>query len=163
MSVTASSQNRFNADAALRTARGFHHAAGLLEAMHQQNIAQLPKGVDLGADIISQAVGMAAGAVVLEALAVELLLKVRLHRAGQPLKKTHKHADLFALLPEPERNGAEQRYAAWRLSAMRGTLEEVLKFSSDLFEKWRYMHEHGTVEVSMGELQRAFGALQDGL
>jgi hypothetical protein len=76
--------------------------------------------------------------------------------------RTHKHTDLFKL-PEPERNGAEQHYAARRLSAMRDTLEEVLQFSSDVFEKWRYMYEHRTVEVSMGELQLAFGALQDGL
>ena len=50
-----------------------------------------------------------------------------------------------------------------RLPAMRGTLEEVLQFSGDVFEKWRYMHEHSQVDVSMGELQLAFGALQDGL
>jgi hypothetical protein len=55
------SDKGMNLDAALRIARGFHHAAGRLEAINQQNIAQLPRGVDLGVDTISQAVGIVAG------------------------------------------------------------------------------------------------------
>jgi hypothetical protein len=76
---------------------------------------------------------------------------------------THNHSKLFAELREGDRKLAGQRYAARRLSAIRGTLDDVLAFGADVFVKWRYMHEQSSVTASMGEIQRAFGALADGL
>ena len=65
-------------------------------------------GVPLEADMITQVMGTGAGAVVLETLALELLLKVRLDRAGIQVWATHNHSKLFAKLPVSERNAADQ-------------------------------------------------------
>jgi hypothetical protein len=116
-------------------------------------------------------VGRAAGAVVLEALAVELVLKARLRRAGvlADKLKTHDHKKLYKKLlniKQQEADEADQRYQSLRLPAMRATLAEALAYSAQVFERWRYMHEEeqrSGVEASMGEMQRAFMALADGM
>jgi hypothetical protein len=56
--------------------------------------------------------GTAARAVVLEALALELILKARLLKAAMPLKYTHNHIDLFAKLPQSERTADEEEFRA---------------------------------------------------
>jgi hypothetical protein len=76
---------------------------------------------------------------VLEALALELILKVRLNKAGIRIPKTHNHTALFEGLPALERQQAGQRYQTSRHAAMRPTI------------------------ASMGEMQRAFNALLHGL
>jgi hypothetical protein len=109
-----------------------------LETIHQQNIG---RSQGLTAEIVNQMVGRIAGAVVLEALAIELVLKARLDRAGVQVWREHNHFKLFEKLPEGERKQAGQRYALRRHPTLRDKLEEVLAFSADVFVECRYMHE----------------------
>lgn len=120
-------------------------------------------GTPLEADMLTQVVGAAAGEVVLETLALELVLKVRLARSGIAVWATHNHSKLFAKLPAPDKAAAERRYQSRRHPAMSNTLEEVLAFSADQFVKWRYMHEHPNVTARNSEMQSAFTALVEGL
>jgi hypothetical protein len=60
----------FTAEAAMDTARGFYRTAALVEEIHMQQMA-----VGHGAEDF---IGRAASAIVLEALALELVLKARL-------------------------------------------------------------------------------------
>jgi hypothetical protein len=46
---------------------------------------------------------------------------------------------------------------------MRATLAEALGFSAEVFKEWRYLHEYSSVQASMGEMQRAFRALAEGV
>lgn len=151
----------FNADGALQAARGFHETAALLEAVHRQEMRALPDVFPVEA--LRQALGRIVSSAVLEALAVELVLKAKLARSAVDVPHTHDHAKLFAGLPPAEQASAAGRYRASRLSGMRATLQEALDYSASVFEMWRYSHEHQTVEASMGEMQRAFDALAHGL
>lgn len=126
-------------------------------------MASIKEGVPFTIDILNETMSRVVSSTVLEALALELILKVKIDRMGIKIPKTHNHADLFAELPAPERQQAGQRYQSSRHRAMRPTIEEALAFSADAFESWRYLHEHQHVEASMGEMQRAFNALVHGL
>ncbi len=164
--ATGGQQGTFTAEVAMKTARGYHYAAGELEALHQQRIATVPQGIFLDPATIDRLVGRAAGAVVLEALALEIALKARLLRSGisfAGLRDKHDHSALYALVPNIEKQEAEQRYQSTRHPAMRPTLAEALSFSAQVFKQWRYMHEHASVQTSMGEMQRAFVALAHGM
>ena len=98
----------------------------------------------------------------MEAFAIELLLKARLLKAGIRPGKDHGHAKLFGLLPQQERDAAEQKFATLRnIPMIRTTLSDVLQFSDNAFVNWRYLHEVHHVEASMGEMQCAFTALAD--
>jgi hypothetical protein len=158
--VTVGTKQPFNAEGAMKAARGFHGTAALLEDIHKRERV-FPKGTNFDLDMLNQLMGRVVSATVLEALALELVLKVRLNRAGVAVSKEHSHAKLFAELPETDKQEAEDRYQAQRHPAMRATLEEVLTYSANVFEKWRYLHEHPHVEASMGEMQRAFESLAD--
>jgi hypothetical protein len=82
-------QSSFNADGALKTAHGFHAAAGQLEVFKSQLFTSIRRGegvraeprppgivgVPLEPETLTQLMGVGAGAVVLEALAVELVLR----------------------------------------------------------------------------------------
>jgi hypothetical protein len=163
--ATGGQQGTVTAEAAMKTAWGYHYAAGELEALHQQQIGTVPRGISLDQDILDRLVGRAAGAVVLEALALEIALKARLLRSGisfAALRDKHDHSALYALVPDVEKPEAEQRYQSARHPAMRSTLAEALSFSAQVFKQWRYMHEHSSVQSSMGEMQRAFAALTHG-
>jgi hypothetical protein len=154
-----------NVDAAMKTARGYHHAAGELEALDRQKTRP---GVQANIDLayIEQLVGRIGAAVMLEALAVELVLKARLQRAGisfARLRDKHDHLALYALLPDLEKQEADRRYQSSRLSAMRATLSDALSYSAKVFVRFRYMHEQPSVEASLGEMQRAFKALAEGM
>jgi hypothetical protein len=111
--------------------------------------------------------GRAAGMVVLEALAIELVLKARLLRAGalsKQLAREHDHAALYAELPDTEKQESQQRYQSGRNPFTREKLADALAFSAKKFNEWRYMHEEPKgVEASLGEMQRAFVALADGM
>jgi hypothetical protein len=170
-------QQPFNADGALKTARAFHAAASQLEAAGMQLHARIRRGEGLGPEtpppgtvghplqpeMLIQVMGAASGAVVLQTLALELVLKVRLARSGIEPWRTHNHTELFAKLPPVEKTAAETRYQARRHPSMKQSLGDVLAASAELFEKWRYMHEHPTVTSHDTEMQRAFEALADGL
>ena len=151
----------FNAEAALRVACGHHRSAMMLEKIHEEEI--LRKVEILTVDIVYQRIGTVVSSTVLEALALELVLKVRLDLAQVGIQRTHNHAELFAKLPASEKQQAELRYQASRYPGMRATLEEALEYSAEIFEQWRYLHERPQVEASMGEMQRAFEALAHGL
>jgi hypothetical protein len=152
---------------ATKAARGFHHAAGELEAIHQQRIGAgiLPEGVAFD-EAHLQLVGRMAGAVVLEAIAIELVLKARMKRARisfDSLRDKHDHSALYSL-PDLEKQEAEQQYQCIRHPSFRATtLAEALSFSAKVFVKFRYMHEEPSVEASLGEMQRTFNALAEGI
>jgi hypothetical protein len=141
-------------DSVAKAARVFHLAADQLEKVR----ADIQPDANIDPAYLDETVGMMAGATVLEALALELVLKARLLRAGTKPPKWHSHPDLFALLPAAEQQDAEQIYQADRHPAMRATLAEVLDFSAKAFEKWRYHHEQ-LADASLAEMQRAFNAL----
>jgi hypothetical protein len=155
----------FTVEGAMKAARSFHHAAGKLEA--SWHIGPVPEGVTLDQAFIEKLIGERAGAVVLEALALELVLKAILQRAGisfARLQDKHDHSALFALVPDAEKQEAEQRYQSVRHPAMKAaSLDQALSSSAQVFKQWRYMHEQNSVQASMGEMQRAFTALAHGM
>jgi hypothetical protein len=152
----------FNADGALQAARGYHDTAALLEAVHRQEM-RAPRPGGLTVEAVQQAQGRIVSSTVLEALAVELVLKAKLARSGVDVPPSHDHATLFAELPAAEQALAAERYRASLHPAMRPTLQEALAYSASVFEAWRYYHEYQRVEASMGEMQLAFNALAHGL
>jgi hypothetical protein len=132
-----------------------HKAAAAARVFH----AAAEQLVEVRADAdLNETLGVMAGATVLEALALELVLKARLLRAGVKPPKWHSHSDLFALLPAAEQQDADQNYQANRLTAMRATLTAVLDFSANAFERWRHHNEQPT-GASLDEMQLAFNAL----
>lgn len=140
-------------DRAAKAARIFHVAATRLEELRSDT--KPDANIDAALD---EMLGMLGGVTVLEALALELVLKARLLQSGINPPKWHSHSDLFALLPEAEQQVAGQIYQANRHSAMRETLAEVLNFTAKAYERWRYHHEQ-PAEASLGEVRRAFDAL----
>jgi hypothetical protein len=151
----------FTAEAAVKAARGYAETATLLEKNYQEMTAGLKNNITL--EIINQLMGRIASAIVLQALALELVLKARLVAEGLAVETTHNHAKLFAKLPASVQQEAGQRYQASRHPAMRASLKEALAYSAPVFEQWRYLHEHRQVEASLGEMQHAFVALAHGL
>jgi hypothetical protein len=141
-------QQPFNADGALKTARAFHAAASQLEAAGRQLYMRIQRGEGvrpetpppgtvgrpLEPEMLFQVMGASSGAVVLQTLALELVLKVRLARSGIQPCWTHNHAVLFADLPPAEKAAAETRYQARRHPSMKQSLEDVLAASAPLFE-----------------------------
>ena len=141
-------------DRAAQAARVFHVAANQLERLRSDT----KPDANIDTAYLDEMLGMLGGVTVLEALALELVLKARLLQSGINPPKWHSHSDLFALLPEAEQQVAGQIYQAHRHSAMRETLAEVLNFSAKAYERWRY-HNEQPAEASLGEMQRAFEAL----
>ena len=93
----------FNATIALFAARGFHGTAQMLEEIHETTFGKVVEAFPRWSRR-----GVPISAVVLEALALELLLKVKLAQAGRPVPKSHDHSRLYADLPaagERRRNG----------------------------------------------------------
>jgi hypothetical protein len=112
----------------------------------------------LGADTdLYETVGMMVGATVLEALALELVLKARLLRAGITPAKWHSHSDLFSLLPAAEQQDAELIYQAGH-PVSPPTLAGILDVTAKAFERWRY-HAEQSSDANVDEMQRAFDAL----
>ncbi|HEY6323440.1 MAG TPA: hypothetical protein VJA16_18010 [Thermoanaerobaculia bacterium] len=171
------------ADDPLKTALSFHAVAGELAA-------QPLRQANLPADAIDLSSGRMASAVVLEALAIELLLKVRRERAGLPFIREHKHKVLFDSLPQSEQDDLRRCYETGSghrkvgrpqplpVGAIRpamtvpklgkGTLvDSGLELSSKAFEQWRYAHEHhggnDVVQADFGEMQFIFDLLRQGL
>jgi hypothetical protein len=203
MVATGGGKQTFTVEAAMKSARGFHHAAGELEALqrrmiHKQSMLlrrvplsclvivnktsigrrlfwRVSNGLHIGRHLLfganlpnpHEVMGRMAGAVVLEALAFELVLKARLHRAGislAGLRDKHDHSALYALLPDVERQEAEQRYQSAGWPPLRATtLAEALSYSAQVFKQWRYMHEEQFVQASTGEMRRAYAALAEGM
>ena len=123
--------NRYTVDRAANAARVFHNAANRLEKLRGDTKP------DANSDTarLDETLGIMAGVTVLEALALELVLKARLLQSGIEPPKWHSHSDLFALLPEAQQQVAEQNYQANRHSAMRESLAEVLNLAHRYF-KW---------------------------
>ena len=78
-----------NSDKAAAAARVFDAAA--------KQVVEVQADGDL-----NETLGVLAGATILEALALELVLKARMLRAGVNPPRWHSHSDLFALLPAAE-------------------------------------------------------------
>jgi hypothetical protein len=158
----------FEASNAMDTARSYHAAAHLLEQHAAQTIAHLNvPGIPLTLERVNQIGGEKAVPVVLHALALEIVLKVRLHLAKVPFKqfgRKHNHAELFAMLPEKEKQVLARRYAERRNHMFRSPiLLEALQWSGDAFIKWRYRYEWSSVDASVGEMLLAYDILQEGL
>ena len=124
-------------DGAAKAARIFHVAATQLEELRSDT----KPDANIDTASLDEMLGMLGGVTVLEALALELVLKARLLRSGIKPPKWHSHSDLFALLPEAEQQVAGQIYQTNRHSAMRDTLAEVLNFTAKAYERWRYHNE----------------------
>ena len=200
MVATGGGKQSFTVEGAIKSAHGFHHAAGELEALQQRMVRKrsmllrpvplswlvilsktsigrrlvwmISNGLYIGRHLLFgsnppdpyQIVGRAAGVVVLEALALEIVLKARLLRAGITFPRTHDHSTLFGLLPDTEKQEAEQRYQSAGWPPLRATtLAEALSYSANVFVEWRFMHEHFSVQASTGEMRRAYTALADGM
>jgi HEPN domain-containing protein len=146
--------NGYTVDRAAQAARVFHIAADRLERLR----GATKPDANIDTAYLDETLGIVAGVTVLEALALELVLKARLLQSGINPPKWHSHSDLFALLPEADQKVAGQIYQANRHSAMRETLAEVLDFSAKAFERWHY-HSEQPAEASLGEMQRAFDVL----
>jgi hypothetical protein len=122
--------NGYAVDTAAQAARVFHIAANQLEELRGD--AKPDANIDTA--YLDETLGTTAGVTILEALALELVLKARLLQSGIKPPNWHSHSDLFALLPHAEQQVAGQIYQANRHSAMPETLAEVLNFSA----RWRY-------------------------
>lgn len=146
----------FSYEAALQLARGYNMTAKHLELVHQAEVKARKVRP------IVETIGWVASTTVLQALALELLLKALVHRAGVGVPPTHHLVELFQLLPQGQRDAADARYAARGALTERKTLAEVLAYCDDAFATWRYLHEKPSVECSMGEMMRAFAVLQEG-
>jgi hypothetical protein len=154
----------FNAVSAMQTARSYHVAAHVLEEHAARSVAlAIVPGTNLTAERVQEMAGEKAVPVVLHALAVEIVLKVRLNRAKRPYIG-HNHAKLFAKVPEEEKQMLAERYATRRNPMFRSvTLEEALKWSGDAFEEWRYRYEWPHLDASVGEMVLVYKILQEGL
>lgn len=148
----------FNATIALFAARGFHGTAQMLEEIHENTFGKVVEGFPRWSRR-----GVPISAVVLEALALELLLKVKLAQAGRPVPKSHDHSRLYADLPAAEREKAERQYQISGHQPMPVTLAEVLTESAEAFERRRYIHEQRRVRANPEDMRRAFEALSHGL
>lgn len=155
---------KFNVDEALKSAHGFHSTAVLLNEIYHHELASIGPLVGSHIELQNKAISRAVSATVLQALALELILKVRLAMAQIHVPATHKHAELFAILPEQDRERADQLYRNCLRPFTRAvTIEEALAFSSDVLTVWRYSHEYEIVEASLDEMQCAFNALAHGV
>ena len=184
-------QIAFDADSALRVARGYHASAGYLEnaASQLQNQAQSAGDmvnqtppthvtvattqlviagkvvIGIPTHLMWDHLGYATSAVVLEALALEIALKARLKHAGQDVPDEHDHSKLFSQLPQNERTDIQSRYQGRRLNGlMADTIEDVFSESGKTLTNWRYVYERSEgVTARVGAMRYAFEALVDSL
>ncbi len=170
--------------AAAKNARGFHEAARVVDESFQ-SMARVAGRESQSAGVMEQIVGQASAVAILDALALELTLKVRLHRAGKPVPATHDHRKLFEKLTDTEKHDLERRYAERRHLISRtnvvvtqsasgpggmtsvqppaSRLEEALSRSGSVFVTWRYMFEHPVAIAYTSEMMVAYDVLQEGL
>jgi hypothetical protein len=140
-------------DKVLKAARVFHVAADQLEKVRAD--ARPDANIDTA---YLDELGMTDGATVLEAMALELVLKARLLRAGTRPPKWHSHFDLFGLMPDTEQQEAERSYQTSRAPQMQATLAEALDHSAKAFERWRF-HQEQPAEARLAEMRAAFNVL----
>jgi hypothetical protein len=158
-------QTPFDSASALEVARSFHSAAVSLEQVAAQTQACVRSGnLALTGEAMKQLLGEKSVPVVLHALAIEILLKVRLHRAGVKVRKTHDHDKLYANLPVAERKALSRRYVEQRRFPFKSqSLQAALEWSTDAFEKWRYRYEWQNVNASVGEMLLVYEVLSESL
>jgi hypothetical protein len=140
-------------DRVVEAARVFHVAADQLEKVR----AGAKPDANIDTAYLDE-LGMMGGATVLEAMALKLVLKARLVRAGTRPPKWHSHFDLFGLLPDAEQQEAEQSYQTSRGPEMQPTLAEALDLSAKAFERWRF-HQELPAEARLAEMRAAFNVL----
>jgi hypothetical protein len=177
----------FNGDVALSNARCSHLAAANLRpigfgAMLPIGIGPMKLSTVVYTDADRAWAPYHAGPV-LEALALELILKVWLHRAGtletfmrSPGRDKHNHLKMLQALRRAIGDAplvaAEKRYQYLRtkfdtppgMEPIAPTLEGALGRSGDIFVEWRYSHERTDSIISYNfEMWCAFEALNEGL
>jgi hypothetical protein len=140
-------------DRVVEAARVFNTAAHQLEQVR----ANTNPGANIDTVYLDE-LGMIGGATVLEAMALELVLKARVLLAGTKPPRWHSHFDLFGLLPDAEQQEAEQSYQASRGPEMQATLAEALDFSAKAFERWRF-HQEQPAAARLAEMRAAFDVL----
>lgn len=143
----------------------FKHHIDTARALHSAACELLARRPKLDPDLV---MGRAAGGTVLEALAIELVLKERMARAGKNAMKTHRHDQLFKRLSLSEQENLRGRYASAPSDHFSSTLDDALAQSSELFEVWRYAHEsylrdRSPVHADIQEFLFVFDVLQEGL
>ena len=149
--------------AAAKNARSFHAVASEVNESYQRSVARVAGRGSQPAEVIEQIVGQVAAVALLDALALELTLKVRVHRAGKLVPATHDHCELFGELTDREKQDLEQRYAERRHPSMASTLEGALTKSASVFVEWRYMFEHSQPTAYTSEMQVTYDLLQEDL
>jgi capsular polysaccharide biosynthesis protein len=152
----------FNHYLAASTARGFHVVGNdliqvLLQPMASQSI---PSEV---------AFGRVAASAVLQALAIEIVLKAIAQKVGKPVINAHNHVTLLAALPADIQAACRAHYQA-RLEAATVTdkasliadLDGVLAVSATVFVEWRYLYEaDGGLSYKNRDIWLAFEALAE--
>jgi hypothetical protein len=148
------------ATAVAKHARGMHAVARQTDQSYQQSPSRVVGRGTQPDHVMDQIVGQATAVAILDALALELMLKARLYLADRPVKNTHDHGKLFADLPNNEKADLEKKYASQRHSSMASTLQEALSRSGAVFVEWRYMYEHPQVTAHNTEMEVAFDVLK---
>lgn len=149
--------------AAANLARQFNEAA---RRLHEQSAKALGSADAQITDTseIHNLLGTAFGSVMLQAFALELIVKALRYKHGLPQKKGpagHHLHDLFSDLPEPIKKKVVGAYAG-NASARHypsTSLESLLKEYARAFEEWRYMYDYKPKNAALGELQVAFDTI----
>lgn len=154
--------------AEMQSASGFRSAAQLLNVISASFLQENPSRdvtSELAAKKWDEMVGYMVSAVVLQAFAIELVLKALGGKCGIAAAKSHDLLKLFQGLPESEQVAANQTYLMLvsenpALSDTKRNLADLLKAHKNDFQEWRYQYEFRPTLISIGELDRAFCALQ---
>jgi len=163
MSTDASGSPAFDPVAATEAAHGFRNTARLIEEARRNKHADFSKA-PLTVELVKEQVALGISATVLHALAVELILKTRIHRETGKAPRGHDLGKLFSTLPLGAQQEAQNRYDSHRrFVAIHSTIQEALTRHASTFVEWRYPHERIHEGVSPMELDRAFLALAEGL
>jgi capsular polysaccharide biosynthesis protein len=152
----------FNHDLAASTARGFHVVGNDLVQvlLHPMASHSIPPEV---------AFGRMAASAVLQALAIEIVLKAIAQKVGKPVIKAHNHVKLFAALPTDIQAACRARYQARTEAAtvtdkasLLADLDRVLAVSATVFLDWRYLYEADAgLSYKNHEIWLAFEALAE--
>lgn len=132
-------------------ARRLHEQSALALASAERNITDISAMHNLQ--------GTTFGSVMLQAFALELIIKALRFKHGLPRKTGsagHSLHGLFVDLPQPIKDKAAATYAA---NVSTSTLDSLLRDYARAFEEWRYMFEYKPNGAALGDLQKAFDAI----
>ncbi len=144
--------------AAANLAKQFNEAARRLHEQSALAIASA-KGQITDTSAIHSLLGTTFGSVMLQAFALELIIKALRYKHSLPRKTRadgHNLLGLFADLPKPIKDKVAAAYAD---KVSTSTLDSLLRDYARAFEEWRYMFEYNPKEAALGDLQNAFDAI----